>query len=107
VAPVATPRLHGTTLNAYFLFHGAPLEVIESTCEVGFDPRRGGTNAGKLFGVGAYFVESASKSDRYTTAGAVRGGGKTVQCVLLARVPGHVPRDNRGDGERDDASGQG
>jgi hypothetical protein len=73
--------VHGSRLNEYFLYHGAPHDIIDSICRGGFDPRRGGTNAGKMFGVGSYFAENASKSDRYAEP-----NGDNEHCMVVARV---------------------
>jgi hypothetical protein len=81
---ITAPMVHGSTLNEYFLFHGTSKEATEKICTGGFDPRRGGTSAGKLFGVGAYFAENSSKADRYTEPAEGRIGGERQ--MLVARV---------------------
>jgi hypothetical protein len=53
------------SLRDYLLYHGAEGSIVERICTKGFDPQRGGENAGKMFGVGAYFAENASKADFY------------------------------------------
>jgi large subunit ribosomal protein L40e len=84
IPDVNAPLLVGSTLNEYFLFHGAPSAVLQRICEGGFDPRRGGANAGKMFGTGTYFAENASKADRYSEPSGGAAGGE--RSVLMARV---------------------
>ena len=43
------------------LFHGLSHDIVEKVCQSGLDPRRAGSNAGKLFGSGIYLAEMASK----------------------------------------------
>lgn len=77
--------VHGSPVNEFFLWHGAPEGTIDAICRGGFDPRRGGANAGKLFGVGSYFAENASKADRYVKP--ERGAPPDAHlCMILARV---------------------
>ena len=45
------------------------------------DPRRAGSNFGKLFGMGTYLALNASKSDIYTTPNA-----DGERCVLVVRA---------------------
>lgn len=77
-------------LNEYILFHGCPSKVVEQIQDTGLDPQRGGEH-GKMFGIGAYFAENASKSDYYTTcedcstSGSCKHPGKE-RCILVARV---------------------
>jgi ubiquitin len=81
IPDITAPMVHGSYLNEYFLYHGTANPVIEKICTGGFDPRRGGTSAGKLFGVGSYFAENASKADRYSEANA-----EGERQMLVARV---------------------
>jgi hypothetical protein len=78
---ICAPKVSKSTMNEYFMFHGTSHACLDKICRGGFDPRRGGSSAGKLFGVGAYFAENASKADRYTTANEAG-----MYCMLVARV---------------------
>jgi len=75
----------GESLNEVLLYHGAKDEDIDQICAAGFDPRRGGQSAGRLFGRGTYFAENFSKADLYA-------GPQPFVChrgpmsVLVARV---------------------
>ena len=57
-------------------------------CAGGFDPRRGGRNMGKMFGVGTYFAHNSSKADIYSQPEQEPALTYTdgLQCVFLARV---------------------
>ena len=46
----------GVEANEFMLYHGAPSDIIEQLQLSGLDPRRGGENRGKLFGVGTYLA---------------------------------------------------
>lgn len=52
--------------NEHFLFHGCPSAAVEEIVRYGFDPRRGGESAGKMFGLATYMALNASKADIYT-----------------------------------------
>lgn len=83
-------------LNEVLLYHGANTKDVDLISEAGFDPRRGGQSAGRLFGFGTYFAEAFSKADLYSGPTPFkRDTGKL--CVLVARVAlgealaSHVP----------------
>jgi hypothetical protein len=69
--------------NEYFLFHGCPSERVETICGSGFDPRRAGSTAGMMFGMGTYFAHNSSKADLYAKPTASQPG---LRCVFLTRV---------------------
>lgn len=74
---------YGVNLNEALLFHGA--KDHDLICRAGFDPRRGGQTAGRMFGAGSYFGENFSKADQYAGEEPfVRNKG--TMCVLIARV---------------------
>ena len=73
-------------LNEHFLFHGACAETVEEICRGGFDPRRGGNSAGKMFGVATYFAANASKSDLYTEPLTQRLPRQANRKIIVARV---------------------
>jgi len=73
-----------TDINEFYLFHGTSPEGVDGISEGGFQLNYAGTNAGTLFGKGAYFAECASKSDEYATSG--RGIYKGIYAMLLCRV---------------------
>ncbi|CAE7828589.1 TNKS2 [Symbiodinium sp. CCMP2592] len=78
-------------LNEYLLFHGCPMGAVQSILENGLDPQRGGEAAGSMFGKGAYFAETASKSDLYTTCSECRSyreckHPRAERCILVVRV---------------------
>lgn len=79
-------RISAGSKNEYFLFHGAPKHILEMIKEDGFDPRRGGEAAGKLFGVGSYFAENASKSDLYAEPDAAGLRSQLVVRVALGNA---------------------
>ena len=58
---------HGLALNEAILFHGIPVDIVDRLLLQGLDPRRAGSNAGKMFGSGIYLADLSSKSDIYTT----------------------------------------
>ena len=78
-------RVDGTQWNERFLFHGAPYSSIEKICRAGLDHRRGGTNAGRLFGVGTYLAEDSSKSDIYA-GGNPDDDDERRCCMLVCRA---------------------
>merc|ERR1719437_251695 len=55
-----------TSVNEAILFHGCLPPAVPSICQGGFDPRRGGEQAGDRFGYATYFTPTASKADMYT-----------------------------------------
>ena len=71
----------GIDANEFLFYHGAPSGIIEQLQLSGLDPRRGGENAGKLFGVGTYLATNSSKSDIYTKPSAAG-----ERCVLVVRA---------------------
>ena len=71
----------GVDANEFLLYHGAPSEIIQQLRLSGLDPRRGGENFGKLFGVGTYLATNSSKSDIYTKPNAAG-----ERCVLVVRT---------------------
>jgi len=75
-----------TDLNEYFAFHGAPADVVDQICRAGFDPQRGGDNAGCMFGVAAYFAANASKSDIYTGVFPPSTRRTAERQLIIARV---------------------
>lgn len=73
----------GVNLNEFFLYHGA--ECHDDICRAGFDPRRGGQQAGKMFGRGSYFAENFSKADLYAGPEPFVCCKEEI-CVLIVRV---------------------
>lgn len=73
-------------LNEHFLFHGATAPVVQEICQGGFDHRRGGENAGKMFGVAAYFTQVASKADMYTEDLQNRQPRTAQRQMIIARA---------------------
>lgn len=82
-------------VNEHYLFHGTSPEAAEAISEDGFRINLAGSNAGVLFGKGAYFAECSSKADEYSVAGGGKqvtlGGYAFVQdadeyAILLSRV---------------------
>lgn len=67
--------------NEFFLLHGASAEIVASITRSGFDPQRGGESCGRMFGVGAYFADLASKSDRYALPDS-----NGIRTIIVARV---------------------
>jgi hypothetical protein len=80
-----------TKSNEVYLFHGTTDSVCDAVAREGFDPRLGGG----LFGQGAYFAESASKSDQY-----VSGTTKNMFVARVALGRPHVTRTNMTDARR-------
>lgn len=76
----------GSDLNEHFLFHGVCADVVEGICKGGFDPRRGGSGVGKMFGVATYFAANASKSDMYTEPLSQRLPKQASRKIIVARV---------------------
>merc|ERR1711908_238403 len=58
---------------------------IDLICEAGFDPRRGGQTAGRMFGRGSYFAENFSKADLYAGSEPFVCN-KEAMCVPIVRV---------------------
>ena len=71
----------GLKLNERLLYHGAPSELIERLRLQGLDPRRAGSNFGKLYGHGVYLAANSSKSDIYTKPNA-----DGERCILVVRA---------------------
>jgi hypothetical protein len=81
---VDAPRVQsveGLDLNEVMLFHGVPVDLVERLAMQGLDPRRAGTNAGKMFGAGSYFADLSSKADIYTTP-----NDANERCLLVVRT---------------------
>ena len=100
-------------LNEYLLFHGCPVEAVDSIAREGFDPQLGGQAVGGMFGKGTYFAENASKSDLYTTCSLCKDGAQHRECrhpsgerrMIVARVLlGHSGLVKRADAGRATAS---
>ena len=70
---------HGLALNEAILFHGIPVDIVDRLLLQGLDPRRAGSNAGKMFGSGIYLADLSSKSDIYTTPN--ENGERCILCV--------------------------
>ena len=81
---VDAPRVQsveGLDLNEVMLFHGVQVDLVERLAMQGLDPRRAGTNAGKMFGAGSYFADLSSKADIYTTP-----NDANERCLLVVRT---------------------
>lgn len=83
-------------LNECFAFHGATDDVVTNICKAGFDPRRGGEVAGKLFGVGSYFAVNSSKSDIYTDLNDRQPRGSERKIIVARLAMGRVYRVEHG-----------
>merc|ERR1712110_888950 len=70
--------------NEVYLFHGSNSDGAFGISESGFRMDLSGSNAGSMFGRGAYFAECSSKSDEYSKEGknAYRG----IYAMLICRV---------------------
>ena len=79
--PFSTVAAVDPRLNEALLFHGAPPNCLDQIVAEGFDPQRGGENAGAMYGIGTYFAHNVSKCDVYSKA-----SGNLVKEVLLSRV---------------------
>eukprot|EP00929_Paragymnodinium_shiwhaense_P089055 TRINITY_DN49314_c0_g1_i1.p1 TRINITY_DN49314_c0_g1~~TRINITY_DN49314_c0_g1_i1.p1 ORF type:complete len:680 (+),score=75.13 TRINITY_DN49314_c0_g1_i1:169-2208(+) len=95
IADIATPSLGRMVrafpnLNEHLLFHGCSHSTADLIAKYGFDPQRGGQNAGKMFGVASYFADVVSKSDFYTACADCPTRGclhrSAVRCIVAARV---------------------
>ena len=73
--------LQGIELNEFLLYHGAAHDKIDMLQKQGLDPRRGGTNRGKMFGVGTYLASNSSKSDIYADPSS-----DGERCILMVRA---------------------
>ena len=71
----------GLNLNERLLFHGAPSHLVDRLRLQGLDPRRAGSNFGKLYGSAVYLAANSSKSDIYTEPNAAG-----ERCVLVVRA---------------------
>eukprot|EP00928_Gymnodinium_smaydae_P015504 TRINITY_DN15732_c0_g1_i1.p1 TRINITY_DN15732_c0_g1~~TRINITY_DN15732_c0_g1_i1.p1 ORF type:complete len:387 (-),score=42.38 TRINITY_DN15732_c0_g1_i1:90-1250(-) len=72
------------SLNEHYLWHGSSPEGADGISTEGFKISLAGTNAGSMFGRGAYFAECSSKADEYATDG--QGIYKGIYAMLLCRV---------------------
>ena len=54
--------------------------------KAGFDPRRGGEGAGRLFGLATYFGANASKSDIYSESFTARMSRRADRKLLISRL---------------------
>merc|ERR1712187_670713 len=52
----------------------------------GVDPRRGGSAVGKMFGVGTYLAENASKSDLYGDGDPKANAQGQLHCMLFVKA---------------------
>jgi len=78
---VAVQSIAGRELNEFLLYHGIPSELVERLKQQGLDPRRAGSNFGKLYGSAVYLAANSSKSDIYTEPNAAG-----ERCVLVVRA---------------------
>ena len=81
VNAIRVQSLHGVDVNEFLLFRGDKTEITPRLQWQGADPRRGGTNRGKMFGLGTYLACKSSKSDLYTEPD--RTGER---CILVLRT---------------------
>eukprot|EP00746_Dinoflagellata_sp_MGD_P164298 gnl/MRDRNA2_/MRDRNA2_92853_c0_seq1.p1 gnl/MRDRNA2_/MRDRNA2_92853_c0~~gnl/MRDRNA2_/MRDRNA2_92853_c0_seq1.p1 ORF type:complete len:497 (-),score=68.63 gnl/MRDRNA2_/MRDRNA2_92853_c0_seq1:435-1925(-) len=72
-------------LNEYYLWHGTSPTGAMGITEDGFKIDMAGSNAGTMFGKGAYFAECCSKSDEYAKDDGT-GIYKGIYALLLCRV---------------------
>lgn len=73
------------SINELYLFHGSSPEGAQGISEDGFRIDMAGSNAGTMFGKGAYFAECCSKSDEYSREGQNQIF-KGLYALLLCRV---------------------
>eukprot|EP00929_Paragymnodinium_shiwhaense_P000377 TRINITY_DN100623_c0_g1_i1.p1 TRINITY_DN100623_c0_g1~~TRINITY_DN100623_c0_g1_i1.p1 ORF type:complete len:507 (-),score=34.52 TRINITY_DN100623_c0_g1_i1:73-1593(-) len=73
------------SMREFFLWHGTRLGIAEKIEKDGFDPRRGG-EVGKMFGVGTYLAENASKSDLYGVADRNANSRDHVHCIIFVKA---------------------
>ena len=71
----------GLQINEFLLYHGAKADLVDHLQHQGFDPRRAGTNMGKMFGMGTYLASNSSKSDIYTEPNS-----DGERCLLVVRA---------------------
>jgi len=71
-------------LNEHYLFHGTNPAAADEITENGFRINLAGSNAGTMFGKGAYFAECPSKSDEYASTG--QGIYSHMYAILVCRV---------------------
>lgn len=67
-------------VNETFFWHGTSPHAAKSIIAGGFRLDHSGSNAGTMYGRGAYFAECSSKSDEYST------DDNGLFCLLLCRV---------------------
>ena len=70
-----------TSLNEHYLWHGSSPEAVDAIAEDGFMISKAGSNAGTMFGRGAYFAECSSKADEYSVSDS-----DDLFALLLCRV---------------------
>eukprot|EP00928_Gymnodinium_smaydae_P026540 TRINITY_DN20811_c0_g1_i1.p1 TRINITY_DN20811_c0_g1~~TRINITY_DN20811_c0_g1_i1.p1 ORF type:complete len:623 (+),score=50.09 TRINITY_DN20811_c0_g1_i1:185-2053(+) len=70
----------------FFLWHGTRPEIAKQIESDGFDPRRGGSFVGKMFGVGTYLAEHASKSDLYGDGDPKGNAQGREHCLLFVKA---------------------
>eukprot|EP00929_Paragymnodinium_shiwhaense_P085749 TRINITY_DN4617_c0_g5_i1.p1 TRINITY_DN4617_c0_g5~~TRINITY_DN4617_c0_g5_i1.p1 ORF type:complete len:362 (-),score=62.08 TRINITY_DN4617_c0_g5_i1:92-1177(-) len=75
---------HDPTVNEFFFFHGTSPDGALNISNSGFRLDLAGSNAGTMFGKGAYFAESSSKADEYAKQG--NGIYTGIYAMLLCRV---------------------
>merc|ERR1711879_739466 len=73
-----------SSLNEHYFFHGTSPEGAYGISEAGFMINLAGSNAGTMFGKGAYFAERSSKSDEYASTN--KGIYQGIYSLLLCRV---------------------
>lgn len=100
---MSAPKILGSRLNEYLLFHGAPANSISQIIRSGFDAQRGGERGvgqtyQPMFGVGTYFADLSSKSDAYATPAADGSRTLIVARVLLGNA--HIARESMRNQER-------
>jgi poly [ADP-ribose] polymerase 7/11/12/13 len=66
-----------------YLFHGTKGESVPQICKDNFDWRLYGTSAGSMYGQGAYFATTASKSNNYSSSDENGIRHMFVACVLV------------------------
>lgn len=71
-------------INEYYLFHGTSPEGALGISSEGFRMDLSGSNAGSMFGKGAYFAECCSKGDEYAHEGS--GIYRGIYAMLICRV---------------------
>lgn len=71
-------------INEFYIWHGTSPQGALGISENGFRISMAGSNAGTMFGQGAYFAECCSKSDEYAKDGDDLYDG--IYALLLCRV---------------------